>query len=100
MRPSKFDKWIFFFSLIVFLYTFFAVGIHVTYYKEGEVDNVHIVHRASDIKTIEFPTSVIICPIICIMFFIFWVFEKELESVSIRNSWIRLRLKIINRKRR
>lgn len=92
MKESKFDPVICVVALVVFVYCFFVIGCTTTYYKEGEFDNQHIMHRSTDIKSISYPTIVYIGPIIILMFFMFWVYRKELKDVSIRRSILKLKI--------
>ncbi len=93
MKPSKMDPVICVVALVVFLFCFFCIGRTTTYYKEGEVDNQHIIHRAGEIKSFSYPTIVYIGPPIILMFFMFWLFRRELRDVSIRNSIRKLKKK-------
>jgi len=91
MRESSLDKYICIFVLLVFFYSFFVVGYSAVF----ESDLGHPVYPAwkkvlvgrDEVVAVEYPTAVLICPIIFLMFFGFIVFRRELRVVDRR--WLR-----------
>lgn len=81
MRKSKYDKFVFFACLVVFLYSFFFVGWETVY-----VDN-NVSMSLRRVDHIVYPASILIAPIAGIMFFFLMVFDDELLVVD--RYWVK-----------
>jgi hypothetical protein len=91
MRPSKYDKHVCVACLIIFLYSFFIIGSTPVYESDKEQlikpwdRKVFLGDDGYDeLVAVEYPTSVIIAPLVCLLFFGLWLFEKELRPVDRR----------------
>lgn len=91
MRPSKYDKYVCVACLIIFLYSFFVVGGRPIY--ESERENMgNLLEKArylgddghDEVVAWEYPTSVFIAPVACLLFFGLWLFEKPLRPIDRR----------------
>ena len=90
MKEGKTDKYLFFISLIAFLFSFFIIGntpIHESdipfYYKLDD--------GRDEIISIEYPVANIMCPLICFMFLFLIIFKEELYPVD--RHWVKRKIK-------
>jgi len=101
MRPSKYDKWVVLACLIIFLYSFFIIGGKPIYESDLKYPNKPLWwgdDGRDEIVAVEWPTSVIIAPLVCIIFFCLWLFEDELRPINrhwvkkgLLNNWSKLK---------
>jgi len=99
MRPSKYDKYVCVACLIIFLYSFFIIGGRPIYESE-RIEMIppwersfflNKVEGVDRVASIEYPTSVYIAPLVCIVFFCFWVFEEPLRVVD--RHWVKKKIR-------
>lgn len=95
MRESKFDKYILIFTLFIFLYSFFGIGFKPIYESDLQYLErpIWLSGKGRDdvVVAVEYPSSVIICPLIIILFLCLIVFKEELRPVD--RHWVKRKIK-------
>jgi len=83
MRESKYDYHVIVAMIAIFFFSFFVQGVKPVYCTDGlyPVDP-YANCRPGDLHHIEYPTSIIIAPLVAFVFFILKVFSRELRPVD------------------
>lgn len=91
MKPNKYDKYVFLICVIIFVYSFFVIG----YEPVTRADKIRMVFEKGDLPSmrlltgdprrvvsVNYPSSVIIAPLVALIYLCFMVFERELYPVD------------------
>lgn len=95
MRSSKYDKYVVFACIIIFVYSFFIVGYKPIYesewnYSTGKPQWMMGKGRSDVVAVVEYPTSITFSVLACLLFLCLWVFKDELRPVD--RHWVKRRI--------
>jgi len=91
MRPSEHDIFIVIISLIIFVYSFCFIEVEEitkedmiqTYLESGRPPPSGLLAlNDGEVVARQYPTAILITPVICFMFLFFIIFKKELMPVN------------------
>ena len=86
MRKSKYDKYVCLACLLIFFYSFFIIGYHPVMESELQYPERPFwwlgQGRDDVVAYVEYPSAVLVAPLVCIVFLCLWLFGDELLEVD------------------